>query len=49
MNPGYSRKRWMIELCDTLLEFYPKEIAKIDQRISHFQKIRERWEQRAEG
>lgn len=48
VNPGYSRKRWMIELCDTLLEFYPKEIVKIDQRISHFQKIRERWEQRAD-
>ena len=48
VNPGYSRKRWMIELCDTLLEFYPKEIAKIDQRISHFQTIRERWEKRAE-
>jgi len=48
VNPGYSRKKWMIELCDTLLEFYPKEIAKIDKRIIRFQKIREQWESRAE-
>ncbi len=49
VNPGYSRKKWMIELCDTLLEFYPKEIAKIDKRIGRFQKIREQWEKRAES
>jgi hypothetical protein len=48
VNPAYSRKKWMIELCDTLLEFYPKEIAKIDKRINHFQKIRAQWEKRAE-
>lgn len=29
INPQYSRKSWMIEFCDTMLEFYPKEIAKI--------------------
>lgn len=23
VNPGYSRKTWMIELCDALLDFYP--------------------------
>ena len=40
VNPQYSRKKWMIELCDTLLEFYPKEIAKIDKRISRFEKLR---------
>lgn len=48
VNPAYSRKKWMIELCDTLLEFYPKEIAKIDKRIDHFQTIRAQWEKRAE-
>ncbi len=48
VNPGYSRKTWMLELCDTLLEFYPKEIAKIGKRIVHFKKIREQWENRAE-
>ena len=39
----YSRRSWMIELCDTLLEFYPKEITKITARIAHFEKIKERW------
>ena len=38
----------MIELCDTMLEFYPREIAKIDARIERFRKIREAWEQRPE-
>ena len=28
INPKHSRKAWMIELCDTLLEFYPKELLK---------------------
>lgn len=38
-----SRKKWMLELCDTLLEFYPKEIGKIGERIDHFKKIRRFW------
>ncbi len=49
LNPRYSRRKWIIELCDTLLEFYPKEIAKIDKRMAHFQKIRDQWEQRVEA
>lgn len=48
LNPGYSRKKWMIEFCDTMLEFYPKEIAKIHGRIERFRKIREAWEKRPE-
>lgn len=43
INPGYSRRNWMLELCDTLFDFYPKEIAKIDRRIEHFKKVREQW------
>jgi hypothetical protein len=46
INPQFSRKSWMIEFCDTMLEFYPKEIAKIDSRIERFRKIREEWEKR---
>ena len=46
VNPQYSRKSWMIEFCDTMLEFYPKEIAKIDGRIERFKRIREAWEKR---
>lgn len=40
----YSRKKWMLELCDALELFYPKEIGKIHTRIEHFQKIRRFWE-----
>lgn len=43
VNPGYSRKQWMLELCDALAEFYPREIAKIEARAIHFVKIREFW------
>ena len=28
INPGYSRKKWMLEMCDALIEFYPKELSK---------------------
>lgn len=44
--PKNSRKRWMLELCDTMLEFYPKEIGKIGERIAHFKKIRKVWEKK---
>ena len=43
-----SRKKWMLELCDTMLEFYPKEIGKIAERIDHFKKIRKLWEKKKE-
>ena len=48
INAQCSRKSWMIEFCDTMLEFYPKEIAKIDSRIERFKKIREQWEKRSD-
>ncbi len=43
VNPGYSRRQWMLELCDALSEFYPREIAKIESRLGYFTKIREFW------
>lgn len=43
VNPQYSRKKWMIELCNVLFQFYPKEIAKINDRIEYFQQVREFW------
>lgn len=46
--PEYSRRKWMLELCDTLFEFYPGEISKIGRRIDHFREVRERWERKAE-
>jgi hypothetical protein len=48
INERYSRKRWMLELCDVLLQFYPKEIAKIGLRIEHFEKVKEFWKNKAE-
>ncbi len=43
VNPHYSRKKWMLELCDIVAEFYSKEIGKISERIGHFEKVREFW------
>lgn len=48
INEGYSRKRWMLEFCDVLLEFYPKEIGKIGSRIEHFKKVKLRWQEKAD-
>lgn len=39
-----SRKKWMLELCDCLFEFYPREIEKINDRISYFKRVRKYWE-----
>ena len=38
-----SRERWMLEFCDVMLEFYPKEIAKIGEQVSRFEAVREYW------
>jgi len=46
INDGYSRKKWMLKLCDVMLDFYPKEIRKIDDRINHFRRVKEEWEER---
>ena len=43
VRPGYSRKQWMLEFCDVMLEFYPKEISKIGDRITRFEHVREFW------
>lgn len=48
VNSNYSRKAWMIELCDTLLDFYPKEISKIGERIKKFESIKEFWLQKSD-
>lgn len=44
INHGYSRKKWMLEFCDVMLEFYPKEITKIGERMSRFERVREFWQ-----
>jgi hypothetical protein len=43
INEGYSRKKWMIEFCDVMLEFYPKEIAKIGDRTKRFEAVKAFW------
>ena len=48
ITPSNNRKAWMIDLCDTLLEFYPSEIGKIGERIEYFKKVKGRWENKAE-
>lgn len=47
LNPDYTRKTWMLNLCDHVLSFYPREIAKIQERIIHFERIRAKWESRS--
>ncbi len=49
VNPRYSRKRWMLEFCDSMLEFYPREIIKIGERVSRFEQVREYWAKKGEG
>lgn len=46
VNPDFSRKQWMLEFCDVMLEFYPKEITKIAERVSRFEAMREFWLQK---
>ena len=40
----YSRKKWMLEFCDVMLSFYPKEIGKIYSRLEHFKEVQKFWE-----
>jgi len=48
VNPGYSRKSWMLEFCEVMLEFYPKEIAKIGERLSRFEQVHAFWQSKAD-
>lgn len=41
--PQNSRRDWMIQLCDRMLQFYPAEIGKIGERIGYFEAAKERW------
>ena len=42
----YPRKRWMLERCERLAEFYPREIEKTTGRMEHFRKVKAHWEQK---
>lgn len=43
INVKYSRKKWMLEFCEIMFEFYPKEISKINTRIERFVQVRNFW------
>jgi len=43
INDTSTRRKWMLTMCDELLEFYPKEIGKIGERIIYFERMKERW------
>lgn len=43
-----TRKTWMLQLCDAVLAFYPREIAKINERISYFEKVKNFWEKQSD-
>ena len=41
-----SRKEWMLQFCDEMMAFYPREIDKITERIERFRGVREFWERK---
>ena len=41
--PQNSRRKWMLQLCDVMMAFYPREIEKISERIERFENVREYW------
>ena len=43
MVPQNSRKDWMLQLCDVMMAFYPREIDKITERVQRFERVREYW------
>lgn len=46
LKPQFSRRLWMLEMCDALLQFYPKEMAKIGKRIQRFEQVKAFWAQK---
>ncbi len=43
IEKNQTRKQWMMELCDRLLIFYPKEQQKITERITRFEQVNDFW------
>lgn len=44
-----TRRAWMLRLCDALLHFYPREIEKVEGRISYFEAAKARWLEREDA
>jgi len=43
LRPDLSREEWMLEFCEQVLRFYPRELVKIAQRIEQFERLRTQW------
>ena len=43
IDPTRMRRSWMLQFCDTVLDFYPREIRKTTQRIAKFEKVKSFW------
>lgn len=43
VDHSITRKDWMLQLCNTMMGFYPNEISKINDRIKRFQAVKEYW------
>ncbi len=43
IDASKTRRAWMLEFCDTMLDFYPREIRKIDSRIKQFEEVKTFW------
>ena len=44
-----TRRAWMLEFCDSVLDFYPREISKIGLRMKQFEKIKAFWLTKADN
>lgn len=44
LDDTYTRKRWMLDLCDRVERFYAEEIRKIGKRQDHFKAVRAFWD-----
>lgn len=43
INHQFSRRQWMLQLCEVMLDFYPNEIAKIEDRLRKFEELKTYW------
>ena len=43
IDSAKTRRVWMLEFCENVLEFYPREIVKTTKRIGQFEKVKEFW------
>ena len=48
INNGYSRRDWILTLCNVMLQFYPREILKIQERVTRFEDVQTYWKQKAD-